>query len=435
MRIRVRRLAATATLLLCSSGAAAWDVPMEKFENIPIPTEQGTTLSLPQIREVVINAAAGITARPWTMTEVAPGKMIARLDAGRRRHVIVLDLSYSPTQYSLVYRSSTRMNYDGAGTVHSSYNVWVRELVDHMNLALSKAVSAAAREPRPAPQAIVAKAASAGPAGATAEIAFWESVRDSRNPAELQAYLQQYPSGAFAALAQARLTTLGHQPPSAAVPAAATVAMAQPAVAKTGAPRSESPYPAPGDTWTYKLTFPRRPLQANSLPQTYVIKVQSASESEVVDELSAEGANANTNRHTRGAYLMTQGVSVFSPYFYPLTEPTEPGTPLRRVEVRDAACQSSYLCEAKGRIVARESVETAAGRFQAVKVVIEQSWRAASTGSNPYSSGQMNGGRTLTIWYVPELKRAVRYRSRLVAGDVPPVEANFDIELVKYQLN
>ncbi|MBI3708153.1 MAG: adenylate/guanylate cyclase domain-containing protein [Proteobacteria bacterium] len=37
------------------------------------------------------------------------------------------------------------------------------------------------------------------------EAAFWESVRSSNEPAEIQAYLSQYPNGAFSALARARL--------------------------------------------------------------------------------------------------------------------------------------------------------------------------------------------------------------------------------------
>jgi predicted Ser/Thr protein kinase len=70
--------------------------------------------------------------------------------------------------------------------------------------------------PSPAP---VAAAPSAGPAAAPAppaparpqpdqEVVFWESVRNSTNPAELNAYLARYPEGAFAPLARARLDTL-----------------------------------------------------------------------------------------------------------------------------------------------------------------------------------------------------------------------------------
>jgi adenylate cyclase len=37
------------------------------------------------------------------------------------------------------------------------------------------------------------------------ELAFWEAMKDSKDPAEFEAYLEQYPSGAFTALAGARL--------------------------------------------------------------------------------------------------------------------------------------------------------------------------------------------------------------------------------------
>ncbi|MDB5532962.1 MAG: hypothetical protein JWO28_1277 [Hyphomicrobiales bacterium] len=38
-----------------------------------------------------------------------------------------------------------------------------------------------------------------------AEIAFWNSVKDSKNPAELRAYLQSFPAGIFAQLARVRI--------------------------------------------------------------------------------------------------------------------------------------------------------------------------------------------------------------------------------------
>ena len=42
-----------------------------------------------------------------------------------------------------------------------------------------------------------------------AERLFWESIKDSGDPAEFQAYLDQYPNGTYAALARARLKRLG----------------------------------------------------------------------------------------------------------------------------------------------------------------------------------------------------------------------------------
>jgi adenylate cyclase len=44
------------------------------------------------------------------------------------------------------------------------------------------------------------------------ELSFWESVRESDNPATLQAYLEKYPDGEFKSLAEIRLRELGSPP-------------------------------------------------------------------------------------------------------------------------------------------------------------------------------------------------------------------------------
>jgi adenylate cyclase len=51
------------------------------------------------------------------------------------------------------------------------------------------------------------------------ELAFWEAMKDSRDPAELAAYLEQYPSGAFTALAEARHQALLQEQQAPAEPA------------------------------------------------------------------------------------------------------------------------------------------------------------------------------------------------------------------------
>jgi len=40
------------------------------------------------------------------------------------------------------------------------------------------------------------------------EVAFWDTVKDSTEPVELEAYLEQYPEGSFVELANARLRSL-----------------------------------------------------------------------------------------------------------------------------------------------------------------------------------------------------------------------------------
>lgn len=66
----------------------------------------------------------------------------------------------------------------------------------------------AAAASAPAPAAATPPAAAASAPGASspgAETVFWESVRGSRNPADLRAYLTRFPSGVFASLARNRL--------------------------------------------------------------------------------------------------------------------------------------------------------------------------------------------------------------------------------------
>ena len=46
------------------------------------------------------------------------------------------------------------------------------------------------------------------PISVAVELAFWDTVKDSDNPAMYEAYLERYPDGAFAALAKVRLTEL-----------------------------------------------------------------------------------------------------------------------------------------------------------------------------------------------------------------------------------
>ena len=65
-----------------------------------------------------------------------------------------------------------------------------------------------------------------------AEMAFWDSIKDSKNPDEYKAYLDTYPKGKFSALARVRMNSL--KKPAAAAPAA------KPAAAPAAAASSSS---------------------------------------------------------------------------------------------------------------------------------------------------------------------------------------------------
>lgn len=89
-------------------------------------------------------------------------------------------------------------------------------------------------------------AQSANGVGTPFELAFWQSVAGSDDPAVYDAYLAQYPAGTFSGLAKAKVATLRRTVPAApsAAPAApaAPVPAVQPAVVK-----SENAVPAASD--------------------------------------------------------------------------------------------------------------------------------------------------------------------------------------------
>ena len=67
-----------------------------------------------------------------------------------------------------------------------------------------------------------------------------------------------------------------------------------------------------------------------------------------------------------------------------------------------------------------------AGKFETIKIKVEHGWRGWR--------GRAQGGRELYVWYAPAVKRAVKFSSRLTAGLPPSFEADFDLELLSYQL-
>jgi hypothetical protein len=90
--------------------------------------------------------------------------------------------------------------------------------------------------------ALALLAATAAPAQETdaADLAFWQSIQNSTNPAEYRAYLEAFPNGKFAALARIRAAA----PPAAGTPGASTAAPAaagSPGSSTAAAPAAAAP--------------------------------------------------------------------------------------------------------------------------------------------------------------------------------------------------
>ena len=210
-------------------------------------------------------------------------------------------------------------------------------------------------------------------------------------------------------------------------PMARAAAVSPVAAEASVAPASGNRLPLPGDTWTYQFHQPGR--LDGPKHRSYVVRVASASQGEIRDELLLDNQPSGAFVHSNGSYLVGQGAPVFSPYLMVFAQAA-----MRIGDIGmsgDGGCMPPYGCTAKGHVAGGEALTTPAGTFETIKVVVVQSWQP--TGMT-LDSTQRFGSRTLTVWYAPALKRAVKFSSKKDFGDIPPFDADFTLELVSYQL-
>jgi hypothetical protein len=147
-----------AFLIVCAAALAAslaacvsMIIPVQSYEDIQIAQHQKSA------EDVGPAIERALAARNWVVTARRPGELDASLIGAEFRANI--NIPYSATSYSLRYRDSEGLDYDGAN-IHRHYHNWMinlqvsieRELIAAPPLAAPVAAPAAA-PPEPAPQA------------------------------------------------------------------------------------------------------------------------------------------------------------------------------------------------------------------------------------------------------------------------------------------
>lgn len=88
------------------------------------PVMAGKDVSLDQMKKAITLAGAPLG---WDMVETSPGMIEGVLYL--RSHIARIDIPYSTKSYSIKYKDSTNLEYDGQ-KIHSNYNGWIQRL-DH----------------------------------------------------------------------------------------------------------------------------------------------------------------------------------------------------------------------------------------------------------------------------------------------------------------
>jgi len=251
-----------------------------------------------------------------------------------------------------------------------------------------------AEEPPPAQQA-------PGVDPAAMELAFWNSIKDSANPADYQAYLKQYPAGSFAVLARNRLDTgETRKSPPEAPPQVATV------VPRTGALRSGAHRIAVGDTWTYRLVDERHGRTLATIThEIAAIQGDTVTESlRVKERPQLQGQeSAPLDAQVREYHLASDLSWIeFAPFLAARTDLKAGQTWTDISGLVDTSDFDRWRVSAT--VVASEAVRTPAGEFKAFRVEVE--------GQRPPLGSLMHTQYVvrvrLTAWYAPEVRRVVK---------------------------
>jgi hypothetical protein len=97
------------------------NVPIHNVTDAPVAASKPNP-SLDEVGKAIQRAGAALG---WQMKETKPGHMLGTLNV--RKHVAVVDVNYSVKSYSIRYKDSTELGYDG-GNIHQNYNGWIQNL-------------------------------------------------------------------------------------------------------------------------------------------------------------------------------------------------------------------------------------------------------------------------------------------------------------------
>jgi hypothetical protein len=350
--------------------------------------------------------------------------------AGKSQHTAQgLAQMDAPVGTLLAYATAPgKLAADGLGGVNDKNGLYAQQLarqiltpglpVEHVFKRVREAVVRASREAQvpwessslqgefafvPAAAAVVAREGSAD-VEAAAELAFWNSVQGTNRADDLRAYLRQYPSGRFAALAQSRL--------DATAPAAVQVASAG---------KDNNKLPRVGDSWRYRVQDQFR------LGDLFITaKVEEVSERGIAESrtTSADATPRSTRVALAPSFNAVQDAAPpeFSPY---LQAAGLIGPALRGAELSQQIEQATVPLRVSVEGV--EEVQVAAGTYRAQKVVLR---------GQAQSRGAGKSGLVITehrLWYAGEVKRIVKHEITTTVGGT--LLQSTRVELVEFSLH
>jgi hypothetical protein len=105
--------------------------PIYNVNEATIVTNSDKLASADDVTKAVLRAGAALG---WNMKVEKPGHVIGTLHL--RTHMAQVDITYNTKSYSITYRDSANLNYDGSN-IHGNYNGWVQRLQQNIQSQLN----------------------------------------------------------------------------------------------------------------------------------------------------------------------------------------------------------------------------------------------------------------------------------------------------------
>ncbi|PSV18905.1 hypothetical protein C0W44_17120 [Photobacterium leiognathi subsp. mandapamensis] len=97
--------------------------PVMNLNNVYVPTTvTGQQHTAEDVQKAILTAAE---QRGWSARMIKPGLILANISV--RTHSATVEIPYSSTSYSIDYKDSQNLDYDGTD-IHRNYNNWVVKL-------------------------------------------------------------------------------------------------------------------------------------------------------------------------------------------------------------------------------------------------------------------------------------------------------------------
>ena len=125
--MKLKSLGITLLIITTILIAGCRTAPVHNVSDAPFPTWQDKDITQKDISKAIINAGQSLG---WVMQEKEDGHIQGNLLL--RTHKAVVDINYDHSKYSITYKDSEDLNYDGTD-IHRNYNNWIINLTNKID--------------------------------------------------------------------------------------------------------------------------------------------------------------------------------------------------------------------------------------------------------------------------------------------------------------